>query len=110
MRIQVQARGFSVTEALRDQAERRLRFALGSLAGQIRSVNVLLDDQNGPRGGVDKRCKLRVVLDTQPAVVIEHLESDVYVAIDRASERASRTLARRLQRAGNLRRDASLSF
>lgn len=110
MRIQVQARGFSVTEALRDQAERRLRFALGSLSGQVRSVSMLLDDQNGPRGGVDKRCKLRVVLDAQPAVVIEHLESDVYVAIDRASERASRALARRLQRTTHLRRDASFAL
>ena len=109
MRIHIQARGFSVTEALRDQAERRLRFALGSLSGQIRSINMLLDDQNGPRGGIDKRCKLRVVLDAQPAMVIEQQESDVYVAIDRASERASRTLARRLQRATDARRDFSLA-
>ena len=105
MRIHIQARGFTVTEPLRALAERRLRFALGSLSGRIRSVNMLLDDQNGPRGGIDKRCKLRVALPAQPAVVIEQLDADVYAAIDRAAERASRTLARRLNRQLQLRRD-----
>mgnify|MGYP001051275097 CR=1 FL=1 len=46
----------------------------------------------------DKRCHLEVRLKGLPEVVIEDTQADLYVAIDRAAERAGRTLARRLAR------------
>jgi ribosome-associated translation inhibitor RaiA len=57
-----------------------------------------LSDINGPRGGVDKCCRLQVVLDGLPDVVVEDIETDLYVAIDRAASRAGRTSRRRLTR------------
>ena len=104
MKMHIQARGFSLTDALREQAERRLRFALGSLAGRIRHVAMWLEDENGPRGGLDKRCRVKLAIEGQAPVVIEHLENDLYAAIDLATSRAGRTLARRLQRSLHLRR------
>jgi ribosome-associated translation inhibitor RaiA len=53
---------------------------------------------DGPRGGSDKRCHLRVVLAGLPAVVVEGTEGDLYVAIDRAADRAGRTLVRKIER------------
>jgi ribosome-associated translation inhibitor RaiA len=57
-----------------------------------------LSDINGPRGGADKRCHVRVVLDGLHDVVIEDIEADLYVAIDRATDRAGRTLVRKIDR------------
>ena len=105
MQIEIQARGFKLTEALRTQAERRVRFALGSTSGRVRSVVMRLVDENGPRGGVDKRCTIRAALPGVPPVVIEQQEADLYVAIDRAADRAGRAVARRLERASSGRRD-----
>lgn len=97
MQIDIQARGFKLTEALRAQAERRVRFALGSASVRVHSVVIRLSDENGPRGGVDKRCTIRAALPGVPPVVIEQQEADLYIAIDRAADRAGRAVARRLQ-------------
>jgi ribosome-associated translation inhibitor RaiA len=59
---------------------------------------VRLSDVNGPRGGEDKRCHIEVRLRGMPDVVIVDTEADLYVAIDRATERAGRALVRRLER------------
>lgn len=98
MQIDVQALGFELTPALRAHAERRLHFALGRADAQVSRLSVRLSDLNGPRGGEDKRCQLRIALTEGPEVVIEDTEADLYVAIDRAADRAGRTVTRRLER------------
>ena len=69
--------------------------------GRVRTISVRLSDVNGPRKGVDKRCLLRVRLAQGPQVVIEDVQSDLYAAIGRSADRASRTVARRLARSRN---------
>jgi ribosomal subunit interface protein len=98
MQIDIQARTFPLTDALRNYAERRLRFALTCCDDHIQRVVMRLSDINGPRGGADKRCHLQVVLSGLPDVVIEDTEADLYVAIDRATDRAGRTLVRKIDR------------
>ena len=98
MQIDIQARNFSLTDALRSHAERRLRFALTCYDDHIQRAVMRLSDINGPRGGSDKRCHLRVVLAGLPDVVVEDTEGDLYVAIDRATDRAGRTLVRKIDR------------
>lgn len=98
MQIDIQARGFVLTDALRDYAERRLRFALPPADERIRRVTLRFFDTNGPRGGIDKRCRIQVTLNGLGGVVIEDTEADLYVAIDRAVDRAGRAVVRRLAR------------
>ena len=98
MQIDIQARNFSLTNAIRSHAEQRLRFALTCCDDHIQLVVMRLSDINGPRGGADKRCHLQVILAGLPDVVVEDIESDLYVAIDRASDRAGRTVVRKIDR------------
>ena len=65
MKIDIQTHGFTLTDALRTQTERRLRFAFGGLGARVGRVGVRLTDENGPRGGVDKRCALRITVPGQ---------------------------------------------
>lgn len=104
MQIDIQARNFPITDALRRHAERRLRFALGRCTDHIQRAVMRLSDTNGPRGGSDKRCHLQVVLVGLPDVVVEDTEGDLYVAIDRAADRAGRTVVRKLSRRQTLLR------
>lgn len=103
MHIGIQTRGFKITPALQEYCDRRLRFAMGAAGGRVRNVLVRLTDENGPRGGVDKRCAIRAVLHNASQVIIVQDESDVYTAIDRAADRAARTIARRLDKTWSLR-------
>lgn len=98
MRINIQTKGFDLTDGLRDHIQRRLQFALGWARHNVSRVTVRLSDINGPRGGNDKRCQIQVPLPHVQDVVIEDTESDLYVAIDRAAERTGQTLDRRLSR------------
>ena len=98
MQIDIQARSFSLTDALRSHAEWRMQFALTFFDNHIQRVVMRLSDINRPRVGADKRCHLQVVLAGLPDVVIEDTEADLYAAIDRATDRAGRTVERRLAR------------
>lgn len=99
MQIDIQARGFTLTEGLRAHVERRLRFALTRFQDRVVRVAVRLSDVNGPRGGVNKHCHLQARLRGLPDIVVKDTEADLYVAVDRAAERAGRTLGRYLRRA-----------
>lgn len=98
MQLDIQTNGFSLTEGIRLYTMRRMQFALGRNDGQILNAKVSLADINGPRGGVDKRCQISLSLVGQNNIVTEDIEADLYVAIDRASDRCERTLTRRLER------------
>ncbi len=98
MKINIQTRKFSLTDALENYTKRRLRSALTCSDDYIQRVVVRLSDINGPRGGTDKHCHLQVVLSGLPDVVIEDTETDMYVAIDRATDRAGRTVVRKIDR------------
>ena len=98
MQVDIQSRGFELTGSLREHVRRRLACNLPAGDTAIQRVTVRLSDVNGPRGGEDKRCHIAVSLNGLPRLVIEDTEANLYVAIDRAAERAGRTLQRRLAR------------
>jgi len=104
MQIAIQARGFALTDALRNHTHTRLGFTLSHAASRIRHVGIRLSNLNGPRGGVDKRCIIEVRLHGLPTVMIEDIQSDMYTAIDRAIGRAARAVMRRLEHGMSRRR------
>jgi ribosome-associated translation inhibitor RaiA len=87
-----------MTNALRSYTEHRLAIALGWAKQHICKLAVSLSDINGPRGGVDKRCKIQVQLGGGREVIIDNVEADLYVAIDRAVDRADRAVVRQVSR------------
>lgn len=105
MNITIQAKGLELTGGLREHVERRLNFALDRAHYHIDKVSVRLSDQNGPRGGEDKRCQVVVHLDGSAPVLVEHTEADLLLAIDRAADRTGQTLARQLDRRREHRRE-----
>jgi ribosomal subunit interface protein len=109
MQIDIQARDFSLTKALRSHVERRLGFALSTRYDRIKRILVRLSDINGPRGGNDKCCQLHVVMPGQADVIIEDTQANLYAAIDRAADRASRAVTRKLVRLRNNHRGRSLA-
>ena len=98
MQIRIQSQGFTLTNAIREHAEQRLHLSLTRSSEHIRRVEMHLSDINGPRGGADKRCSILVELESMPDVVIEDIETDLYVAIDRAADRASQSVGRSIER------------
>lgn len=98
MKIKVQARHLALTSELKAYVKRRIRFALESRFDSIKRVVVTLSDINGPRGGEDMRCQVLVKLDGQNDVVIDNKEAYLRAAIDKAADKASRTVSKRIER------------
>jgi ribosome-associated translation inhibitor RaiA len=96
MQIQIQAPDLEPGDPLFSHVERRLRYALSRSDARVSRVWVRLTDLNRPKGGMDKACRIEVRLAGLPSVVIEDIQPDVYTAVDRAADRAGRTVMRRL--------------
>jgi len=72
--------------------ERQLK-KLGSL---VVRATVRFEDLNGPRGGVDTLCRLKLVLAGRQSIVIEERGVEPREAFDLAAARAQRTALRAL--------------
>lgn len=106
MNIEIQARQFMLSEALSDHVQRRIGFALSKRYQHIKRIIVRLSDINGPRGGNDKRCHIQISMPHQADVVVEDVQSDLYMAVDRAADRAGRTVTKRLSKLRQFRKSA----
>lgn len=99
MMIEVRFHGIESTEALRDHATRRGHFHLSRFAGEVTAVLVRLVDENGPKGGVDKRCQVTVRGPRLGSLTLDETGADTYSALDLALERIGRSAGRELARA-----------
>jgi ribosomal subunit interface protein len=99
MRIEVTGQGMTVRPGLKEHVERRLAFALGRFEDRIDSVTVRLEDLNGPKGGVDKQCKIVVQIRKLPTVIVEQTAEDMYAAVDQAADRVGRAVTKKLEKA-----------
>lgn len=98
MKISIRARHLDLTPELRDQLHRRIYFALGRFAPVLRNVAVMVTDINGPKGGPDKQCRIRVRGHGLPAIVIEQVGTDEVAVVALAAERAERAVVRAFAR------------
>ena len=103
MELSIRGRHLELSEPLKRYASRRLEFAVGTFASRISGIALSLTDVNGPRGGIDKRCVIRIVLQPLGRVFVHAMDSDAYAAIDRAATRIRSVVARKLARRRGLR-------
>jgi ribosome-associated translation inhibitor RaiA len=64
----------------------------------VSRVVVRLSGVNGQNGGEDKSCSIELRVTGNRTLIVSETQVDLYVAIDRASERIGRSLNRHLAR------------
>ena len=106
MNVDIHGQGFAVTQALADYVRRRLGFVLARHGDRILRVSVRVGDENGPRGGVDKFCRIQVHLLDAPVAAIEDIGADLYAVIDRAADRVGRVVVKHIDRRHEGRRES----
>jgi hypothetical protein len=102
MKIDIRALNERIQNSHREYIERRLCYALGRFGDRIQRVMVRLEDMNGPRGGLDKRCHMEARLPNRIVLVVDVRDVELEPAVSRAAER----LARRVRDALTMRHDA----
>ncbi|MDB5772439.1 MAG: hypothetical protein JWM42_2813 [Burkholderia sp.] len=93
------AKGVSLSRTLREYIVRRLRFALNGTPDNTEFITVRINDQNGPKGGVDKHCRIHLALPGRAAIVITEKASDIIAAVNVAAHRAAIAVTRSQSRA-----------
>lgn len=96
MPIDIQTRGFTLTDSMEQFIQRHVDHMRGRRHENISTFELHLSDINGPRGGADKRCRLLIRPRGAADVIIEDTQPNMYSAIDRAFKRGGQSLSRKL--------------
>ena len=82
----------------------RIRSLLGrklaKYATHIERATIRIDDVNGPRGGVDTICKIKIVISGSPSIVVEERGVVVEDVVVVAARVAARAVRREVERRG----------
>jgi len=109
MRLQIHASSPDVGAALRTHASDQAQLVLGRVSPRITGLEMYLQDVNGPRGGVDKGCRLVAKLLPRGEVVVHGSGGDWETLVQATLRRLARAVLRELdrRRAKRTRRIAS---
>lgn len=99
MNTDVHIQSTDLTGALRTYIKRRLHFALGRFVGRVGRVTVRVEDVPGPGATADASCSIRIALLPGGQMIRrEAVHSNLYIAIDLATEHIGRVFERELDR------------
>lgn len=93
--LHLRTRGISLLEDERETLERRIVFAVDRFADRIRRLDVTFEDVNGPRGGVDVKCHVHLVLRDGADLDVESLGPSPLAAGATALDRLRRAVGRK---------------
>jgi hypothetical protein len=94
----VRVTDIALSTDVRADIRRKLGMRLGKFAWSIERLTVRARDVNGPRGGVDQECTVKVVLSGLPSVVVRRRHAVLDVALDDALQAAEQAVWRRVSR------------
>jgi putative sigma-54 modulation protein len=97
MKLQVQGDRTLVGEARRLKAERQVALMLSRFGNELDRVVLRLSKGAGTGGRLEKRCEISIELKPKPIRVV-HSDPDLSVALERAADKAMRSVARALAR------------
>ena len=98
MNIELQVDLIAQEKELRHFVQGRVDYALGRHRHQIACVRVRVGAVYEPQDLKDKGCQVQVSLPGHSDIVVENQDSNIYIAVHRAVDRAGWTVARCLER------------
>jgi len=96
--VHIRAAGGDLELSDRSYIRRKLGRQLGKFATRIERISDRTVDVNGSRGGIDRLCRIKVVLSEQPSVVVESQDAHLHAAIDAALSAVERAVGRQIGR------------
>jgi ribosome-associated translation inhibitor RaiA len=97
--------GVPISERLREHVKVRLGRQLGPFALRIERVSVRFEDLNGPRGGVDTVCRIKVVFSGLPSIVTQERAASAEEAFDFSANALQQAVRRKLEASKERRRE-----
>ncbi len=98
MDMNILDRNVQITSGQREHIERCVQFAFDRFGSYIRTIEISLTDVNGPKGGDDIQCRIKVVLGGKREIVVEGKGVSVEAIVAETVDRAVLAVSRRLDR------------
>lgn len=94
----------AIDDAIRDEMRARFARKFVRRAGSIERATIRVIDVNGPKGGIDIACRIKIVLRGRPSVVVEERGTAPLEAFARAINAASEALRHAIERGDGVER------
>lgn len=104
MNITTSAQDFEMSDAIDQFVRNRLNSALRRFDDEITAVDVYMKDENGPKGGVDKRVIIRVRQRSRPMFAVDTASENLYAAVELGVKRTKRVIRRQLRKTRRISR------
>lgn len=98
MTLDIRTQGVQLPPDLRSKIDERIRSALGRFVARAAKVTVRLRDINGPRGGVDKHCRIEVNVRGHRPLAVEDYDCEILPVVSKTTDRLRRALSRATHR------------
>ncbi|MFK7768427.1 MAG: hypothetical protein AB8B55_14495 [Mariniblastus sp.] len=81
-----------------NRAEARANASFAKFGNSVKGVDITVKDVNGPKGGIDKECRIVVRLKQMNDFAITIKDESLSKAVSNAIQRAARSVTRQLDR------------
>lgn len=98
MKVTIRTHNVLLTDEEDAEVRRRLVRSLERISPWIVAADLTIADINGPKGGVDKQCRLHIRGRSIPRTVVEHAGTHTLATVANVVQRAEQTVLRRLAR------------
>jgi len=94
----IRTAGVDLSREDRDYIRRKIDTKVRKFSKPIESVSIRLADINGPRGGVDKVCRAKVLVRGLPSGVVERRHQSARAAVEGTLDATERAVRKIIQR------------
>ncbi len=117
MDLQIRFTNTGTISIHRDHVAEILTRSLSRFAHRLKSVQLFIEDVNGPRGGLDKQCRCVLHLRRKAPIIISDYDKSLIAMLHRVADRATFALTRHMgkatkpkskRRSGNTGEDSSI--
>ncbi len=98
MKLSTHFENFEPAQVVKDDFSELMLNAVERFQSRIRKLNVSVRDINGPKGGVDKKCRCVLHLKRMAPIVIEDTADNYLNLVNRVAERVSYTLSQKIDK------------
>lgn len=106
VKIQIDYTNIDIKPSEKVLIKRQAELLFSKLEGLIQSVNIQINDANGPKGGVDKQCTVMINEKQSSSIIIKDSQSTTLHATRNALHRANHAFLRQRKRKQLFRRNA----
>lgn len=94
MQVDIQFKKIELEKEVEEHIQRQLELALSRTAPYITGISITLSITTNTGSKQDKHCLLKLSVTDLPDIIIEDTQNDLFYVIDRAIQKAHRTMER----------------